>query len=474
MQIFINTNYDFVGKIVYCLIVSVLVIIIGWTYLFIKGPAWGLDFSGGTLMVVKFANEPPLSKMRSVFTNATIQATGEKVANEVNIRIPQSSINLNGTSEKDLYDFIKTENPFKKTLKGDLSAKYKALAKEIISYRKEKGSIQQLEELRTMKGMDPALFEFFKKSTYCGKFGVAKVEEEASREFEERERGRLWNAIATQEQKDMLAKGLLDINATGKETLTKLLREKDPLQKGDTDEARQSYSNVVASIQAYKIEKGIIKNIDEIKNVPLMTEPLFAFLKQSTFCGPFNMLSTEYVGPVVGSELKKKATQAVIWALLGILVYVGFRFQYQWGIAGVIALFHDVLFTMGLQGIFRIEFTLTAIAAYLTLVGFSINDTIVVFDRIRENMNIMRREKFSDIVNTSVNQTLSRTILTSSTVFFVSLALFFFGGDVLKPLSFVLLIGIVVGTYSSVYIASPLLILWQNVKEGRKKKEKKS
>ncbi len=151
------------------------------------------------------------------------------------------------------------------------------------------------------------------------------------------------------------------------------------------------------------------------------------------------------------------------------LIYIAFRFEWIYGLAAVIAVFHDTIITIGLFSIFNKEISLTVVAALLTLVGYSMNDTIVTFDRIRENLKLMRREKFEPLVNISINQTLSRTILTSGLTFLTALSLFLFGGAVLNGFAFCLVVGIIIGTYSSIFIASPILVFWQNFREGQKR-----
>ncbi len=151
------------------------------------------------------------------------------------------------------------------------------------------------------------------------------------------------------------------------------------------------------------------------------------------------------------------------------LVYIAFRFEWIYGVAAVVAVFHDTIITIGLFSLFNKEISLTVVAALLTLVGYSMNDTIVVFDRIRENLKLMRRETLENLINISVNQTLSRTVLTSGLTLLTAMSLFLFGGQVLNGFSFALVVGIIVGTYSSVFIASPILIFWQNLLESRKK-----
>jgi preprotein translocase subunit SecF len=179
---------------------------------------------------------------------------------------------------------------------------------------------------------------------------------------------------------------------------------------------------------------------------------------------------TETVGPRIGAELKTAAFWAIIYSLVGILVYITWRFQLRFAVAAIIALIHDVLFTLGFFSLIGMEVSLAVIAAILTIVGYSLNDTIVVFDRIRENLHGKRRENYSTLVNSSINETLSRTIITSLTTLLVVLSLVIFGGAVIRDFAITLLIGIVVGTYSSIFIASPVLVEWQNYKAARSQK----
>jgi len=176
----------------------------------------------------------------------------------------------------------------------------------------------------------------------------------------------------------------------------------------------------------------------------------------------------EIVGPQVGEQLRKQALLAIGYSLAGMLVYLWFRFEMIYGVAAVVAVFHDTLITVGAFSLTNKEISLTVIAAILTLIGYSMNDTIVVFDRIRENVKLLRRESLADIVNKSINQTLSRTILTSGLTFLTVLSLFLFGGEVLHGFSFALVIGILIGTYSSIAIAAPMLVAYQEwrIKHG--------
>jgi preprotein translocase subunit SecF len=182
------------------------------------------------------------------------------------------------------------------------------------------------------------------------------------------------------------------------------------------------------------------------------------------YAGKFEVLSATSIGPQVGDDLKRQAVFATLYALGGILIYIAFRFEWIYGAAAVFAVFHDTLVTLGLFSIFNREINLTVIAALLTLVGYSVNDTIVVFDRVRENLKIRRREDMEKIMNDSINQTLSRTILTSGLTFLTVLALFIFGGEIINHFAFAMVVGIIVGTYSSIAIAAPLVLVYTNLR----------
>jgi preprotein translocase subunit SecF len=196
---------------------------------------------------------------------------------------------------------------------------------------------------------------------------------------------------------------------------------------------------------------------------------------RSHYSANFAVRSVQAVGATVGHQLQKQAALATIYSMLGMLVYLWFRFQLIYGVAAVVACFHDTLITVGAFslassfGASGLELSLTVIAAILTLVGYSMNDTIVVFDRIRENLRLTRREPLADLVNRSINQTLSRTVLTSGLTFLTVLSLLVFGGQVLRGFSFALVVGILIGTYSSIAVASPMLVAWQEWRANKGK-----
>jgi preprotein translocase subunit SecF len=178
--------------------------------------------------------------------------------------------------------------------------------------------------------------------------------------------------------------------------------------------------------------------------------------------GTFRTVGTQIVGPTVGQELTNKGLSALGLSLIGILAYLAFRFQFSFGVGAVVATIHDLLITLAFLAFFRYDMTLNVIAAILTMTGYSTNDTIVIFDRIRENLRSMRRDSLRDIINVSVNQTLSRTVITSGTALLTALALFFFGGDVLHGFAFTMVVGVITGTYSSVFIAAATVSFWRS------------
>jgi preprotein translocase subunit SecF len=261
--------------------------------------------------------------------------------------------------------------------------------------------------------------------------------------------------------------GRLDLNNASAVQMQDRLRE--PLLQAGAALSEQQLQDLVQGIEDYRVSKsGLVRNFDELKAVKGVTPQVIDALKANTFLGPFTILSAEVVGPKIGAELTRQAILATLYALAGMLVYIAFRFEWIYGVAAVVAVFHDTLITIGIFSLANKQISLTVVAALLTLVGYSMNDTIVVFDRIRENLKIVRRESLENIINISVNQTLSRTVLTSGLTLLTALSLWIFGGEVLNGFAFALVMGIIVGTYSSVFIASPILVFWHNFMDARK------
>lgn len=264
--------------------------------------------------------------------------------------------------------------------------------------------------------------------------------------------------------------GKLDLDNAGGSQLAAWLEDKDPEGLGQSDAAIQKYTQQASAIMNYKDNEhsGLIGSIDNLSGV--VDPAVVNLLKQDAYLSGFTVRNVEIVGPQVGEQLRHQALYATIYSLIGMLIYLWFRFELIYGVAAVVAVFHDTIITVGAFSLFNKEISLTVIAAILTLIGYSMNDTIVVFDRIRENLRMGgRREKLGDLVNRSINQTLSRTVLTSGLTFLTVLSLFLFGGQVLHPFAFALVVGILIGTYSSIAVASPMLVAYQDWRSHRGK-----
>ncbi len=385
MQLFKDTNFDFLGKKWPFIIASLVLTVAGLTSVVMKGGLkYGIDFKGGALMTVKFAQEPPLDKIRTAM---------------------QSGI------------------------KGDVSVQNFTGA---TAYNEvEIGT--ELQEERQLNINRQAMESIMAKT-----FGQP-------------------------------GSGKLDLNNVSKEALADRLR--DPLARSGVSMSEQQLQDTASAIVDYrdKNRSGLITDFNQLSSAPGMNAGIMNTLRQECYLSPYHIIKVEMVGPKVGKELRNKAVLATLYALAGMLAYIAFRFEWIYGLGAVIACFHDTIITIGLFSLFNKEISMTVIAALLTLVGYSMNDTIVIFDRIRENLKISRREPLENVMNRAVNQTLSRTVMTSGLTFLTVIALFIWGGPVLHGFSFALVCGIIVGTYSSVFIASPIVLFWHNWADTRRR-----
>jgi preprotein translocase subunit SecF len=264
--------------------------------------------------------------------------------------------------------------------------------------------------------------------------------------------------------------GKTDLNNASFLAIKNYLMDKDPMHLGtDADQKYTAQAQAIVNLRD-KVLGGVLNSLDQLKGASGVDPAVAAAIPENFYLSDFGVRNVEIVGPQVGGQLRTQAGLATLYSLLGMLVYLGFRFEWIYGVAAVVTVFHDTLITVGAFSLTNTDISLTVIAAILTLIGYSNNDTIVVFDRIRENIKLMRREKLSDIVNRSINQTLSRTILTAGLTFLTVLALFLFGGEVLRGFSLALVIGILIGTYSSIAIAAPILVAYQDwrVQKGKR------
>ncbi|RLE00642.1 MAG: protein translocase subunit SecF [Candidatus Aminicenantes bacterium] len=264
-------------------------------------------------------------------------------------------------------------------------------------------------------------------------------------------------ALQPQQDKENLNRGLLDLNRLSVQEVIDLL----PADLENKEEIAQQILN-------YRKEKGIIQSYEELATNLNLPPEVLKILQEKTFLGNIAILSRETVGPQVGHDLRRKATQATIWALFGMLIYIGLRFKFAYGISAILTLAHDVLVTVGIFSLTNRELNLPVIAAILTIVGYSLNDTIVIFDRIRDNLRLLRKESFLTIINKSINQTLSRTIITSGTTLLTVIALYLFGGEVINDFAFTMMIGVIAGTYSSIYQSCAYLYFWNKIFKPKK------
>jgi len=396
VEIFRDVSIDWLGKKWYFLGASWVLFALGVIGYFVRGGfAYGIDFTGGTIIYLKFNSAPDLDRIRKALKpeavgTTIIQSYGEPGDNSVQVRLA-------------------------------------------------------------------TVFEA-SQDVDSGQRAVQKLLREAF----DAEKGGSGNA---------------DFNNVAVDPVAQYLIQADPdnlkAQSKTIGEIETHYGTVATALLDYrnKTRGGLVSSMDELAKARGISQQVVESLKKNFYAGPFAIKGVESVGAVVGSDLRRRAALAVGLSFLGMLIYIAFRFKPIYGVAAIVALLHDVGITLGLFAITRKELSLTVIAALLTLVGYSVNDTIVVFDRVRENLRLMRKESLSRILNISINQTLSRTIMTSGVTFLSVLALFLFGGEVLNGFSFTLTVGIIVGTYSSIAIAAPIVDFWYrsvNQRTGRK------
>lgn len=238
----------------------------------------------------------------------------------------------------------------------------------------------------------------------------------------------------------------------------------EPVQIGDVRTAMDRVGLGRAEIKTFGSPRDILVRTVEQAEGNVIGDKIQSALKEQFPSNPYTVLKEDKIGPKIGAELRTNAMYAIIASLIAIWLYVGFRFKFTYGVGAVVALFHDVLVTLGMislfDGVFNLEISQNMIAAFLTLVGLSVNDTVVIFDRIRENQKIFRSMPLPELINKSLNETLSRTIITSGTIFLVLVVMLIFGGEVIRGFSFALTIGIITGTYSSIYMASAVVLEW--------------
>jgi len=386
MEFFRDTNVDFMKYRRFWIVVSLALVAVGVFMVFIhRRLNVGIDFTGGTQLILRFRERPDVDRLRSILEQAgvgeaQIQRLGADEEHEVIVRTP-------------------------------------------IQEGTEEGSAG-----RVLRALEAA-----------------------------------YSAGA----------GSIDLNQRGVDALTAQLLAADPDGRRATEgeaAARAHYEQVAEAILAVRREHGLITSWDQLAGVEGVSAQTVSWLGQDTRLGGFAVLSSENVGPQVGAELRRKGLMAVAWSLVGMLIYIWIRFELRFGVGAIMATVHDVLVTLGLFTLAGFEFNLTTIAAFLTLIGYSVNDTVVVFDRVRENLRKRPGEDMIAVMNKSINQTLSRTILTGGTTILACAALIILGGEVLRGFAFILTVGVIVGTYSSIYVASPFTLLWEQIFGARRRR----
>jgi preprotein translocase subunit SecF len=323
---------------------------------------------------------------------------------------------------------------------------------------REKPDVDRLRGLLEQAGMNDAQVQGFgsaEENQVIVKTAAAKGSEEGSRE----------RIVAALSKVYNQGKAGLDLNQTGIDALAQFLLKADPdrVAAQGPEAAQTHYLGIAERTTKERRENGLFPSWDRVSRVAGVSPAVVSALQKGAFLGEFSVLGTENVGPQVGEELRRQGFWAVVLSLLGMLAYIWFRFELRFGIGAVMASLHDVVVTLGLFTLLGFEFNLTTVAAFLTLIGYSVNDTVVIFDRVRENMRKSRRKPLLEMLNESLNQTLSRTIITGGLTFLTVLSLLILGGDVLRGFAFVMTVGIIIGMYSTIYIAGPFAILWEQL-----------
>lgn len=462
VELFRNPQINWIKAKRYFIPISIILLMLGALSVQLRGFNLSVDFTSGTLMAVRFKQPVTEEQIRAALSSDTEIDTGkvtiQKVlgpTNEFQIRAPQS-----GNEFQDKRRLIRAMQGL--NTEGDISAgkanvntinaegievelrqvdplgindqtfagphPYRIVGDQIVALRdqQQKGFIRDIGQLQAVQLTAPNMEGF----------DQAKVK-----------------AVLM----ERLYAGKIDLNLVGTKEIEDALYRINPTGAPDT------YTKAAEAIAKERTKRdGVINSLDEIQ-VQEVSADLLEKMKDYFTTGSFAVISADVVGPQVSEDLRSRAIYATLAALAGMLIYVAFRFEWIYGVAAVAAVFHDVLVTLGIFSLIQEEISLTVIAALLTLVGFSMNDTIVIFDRIRENLRLRRRDSLVQITNDSINQTLSRTVITNGLTFLSVVAILIFGGEVLRGFSLALTVGIIVGTFSTVAVASPIMLWWHYI-----------
>jgi preprotein translocase SecF subunit len=479
VELFRNPKIDWIKAKKLFIGITIVLMLIGAISVQFRGFNAGVDFTGGTLLIVRFTEPPNLERVRGALGKTGIdtnKVTLQPVVSrptELLIHAPQlgggteaerrvdedkrtiiralqslnpatgdvsaGKVNLNAIDAAGIEAELRQADPQTINQQDFASAHpYRQVGDQIVALRdnQNKGFFKDLSAIQaanfTVVGLD--------------NFDQNKVK---------------------QVIQDRFYAGKIDLNLAGTSEIEASLGRIDPAGTGNGSDVYKTAAQAVANYR--KNSNGVISDISQVPGMPpelpQKIEPYFTE-------GSFAVISADVVGAVVGADLRNRAIYVTLAALAGMLVYIAFRFEWIYGVAAVLAVFHDLMITLGFFSLFQWEISLTVIAALLTLVGYSMNDTIVVFDRIRENLRFRRRDSLAQIANDSINQTLSRTIITAGLTFISVLAIVLFGGEVLRGFALALTIGIIIGTYSSIAVASPMMLWWEYWTSGKKRRPK--
>jgi preprotein translocase subunit SecF len=331
----------------------------------------------------------------------------------------------------------------------------------------EKRSIDDIRQMLSQSGLEGAQIQSLGGTTDAGNNDVlirVPPRGTASDAEADLEQGDVSGRVLQALRKGVPPGGKVDLNILGEGDLERAL------QAAFSGQETMVHNAATAIMRQRDAQGGLFKDVEEARRVQGVSPEVASWLRDSATVGGFAIRSVDYVGPSVGKELKKKAMWAVIFSLVAMLVYIVVRFnRFSMGISAILTLAHDAIVALGAVSLTGKEFDLTVLAAVLTIVGYSINDTIVIFDRVRENLSLRKGGDLEKLFNDSINQTLGRTILTSLLVLMVVLTLWLFGGSRLNPFSFTLLVGVISGSYSTIYVSSPIVIWWQKYVQGRQR-----
>jgi len=464
-----NPRVDWIGNKRIFIYITIFLLLLGAISVQVRGFNLGVDFTGGTLMTVRFKDPVTPDQIRSALSSGEVDTSKVTIqsvlgrSNEYQVRYPSSGnefqdvraitlalqqlgassdvppgkVNANRVNAEGVEVELRLADPL--DINNTAFAgphPYRQVGEQIVAFRDQqsKGYIQDINALQNLNLTAPNMEGFDQarvKQVLMDRFYAGKID---------------LNLVSTKEIEDALYR----INPLG--TVT-----------DDT------YTRAAKAIAQYRTDRdGVIASLGEIQAQDVSAD-LLAKMDPYFMTGNFTVVSADVVGPQVGEDLRNRAIYVTLAALGGMLIFIAFRFEWIYGVAAVIAVFHDVLVTLGFFSLVREEISLTVIAALLTLVGYSMNDTIVIFDRIRELLRLRRRDPLVRITNDAINETLSRTIITSGLTFLSVVAILLFGGEVLRGFALALTIGIIVGSYSTIGIASPIMLWWQYMTERKGK-----